>query len=633
MDENEKYLESVRKKYPEKFVPPERIFSNILPGNRIFISTACGEPQYLVQCLIRYVESHPKAFFDAEVLQVWTLGLAPYTHKKFKSNFRLNAFFIGNNARDAVNAGDADYEPIFLSEVPAMFYRGFVPVNVALIQTSLPDRHGYVSLGVSVDIVMAAAKVADLVVAQVNPNMPRILGNSFLHVEDIDYLVFHEEPLLEFEVDAPDEISGKIGRYVAKIIEDGDTIQVGYGAIPNAILASLDGEKHLGLHTELFSDGLVDLMKKGVIDNSQKTFNRYKSVAAFCMGHKETYEFLADNPGVEFHPVDFTNNPLTIAGHENFVAINSALQIDLSGQATAESLGTHFFSGIGGQADFMRGAALAPGGKSILSMPSTAKGGEVSRIVPLIDHGAGVTLTRGDVHYVVTEYGIAYLHGKNIRERAMSLIAIAHPRFKSRLIEEAKKLNLIYRDQAFIRGRRGEYPEYLEVSRRTRAGENFLLRPVKISDEPLLKDFFYSLTDKSIYRRFISARKDMPHERLQEFVVIDYTREMIVLATMVDEKSEREVVVGVGQYGIDENTHTAEVAFVVRDDFHRRGIGTQLLDYITLLAKKQGILGFTAEVLVENEPMLRMFEKAGFDISKKRAEGVYELAMRFRGMA
>jgi RimJ/RimL family protein N-acetyltransferase len=327
--------------------------------------------------------------------------------------------------------------------------------------------------------------------------------------------------------------------------------------------------------------------------------------------------------------VDYTNNPLVIARHDNMTAINSALEIDLTGQASAESLGKTFFSGIGGQADFMRGAVLARNGKTILALPSTANNETVSRIVPFLREGAGVTLNRGDIHYVVTEYGIAYLHGKNVRERAMALIAIAHPKFRPWLIQEAKKLNLIYKDQAFIPGKRGEYPEELETYRTTKSGLEILLRPVKISDEHLLKDFFYALSDTSLYRRFISMRKDMPHERLQEFVVIDYTKELVILATIQKEEGVEEVV-GVGQYAIDERTNTAEVAFVVRDDYQGQGIGTELLAYLTYLAKRQGLHGFTAEVLEENRPMLHLFEKMGFDIEKRRSEGVYELKMTFR---
>jgi acyl-CoA hydrolase/RimJ/RimL family protein N-acetyltransferase len=622
--------EEMKRIYPEKFGSATEIFSHIHRGDRIFIHTACGEPQYLVQALIQYVESNPKAFFDAEVFQVWTLGVAPYTDEKFKYNFRHNSFFVGTNSREAVNRGMADYTPIFLSRVPDLFYRGMVPINVALVQTSPPDAHGYMSLGVSVDIVKAAVEKASIVIAQINNHMPRVHGDGFINIENVDFIICHDEPLLEYEAVLPDEVAQQIGKYVARIVQDGDTIQVGYGSLPNAILANFSDKNNLGVHSELLTDGMVELIKKGVIDNSRKTLNRGKTVATFCMGHQKTYEYIHDNPAIEFRTIDYTNNPLTISRQQNMTAINAALEIDLTGQATAESLGKTFYSGVGGQADFMRGAVLAPGGKTILAIQSTAEWGKVSRIVPFLREGAGVTLMRGDIHYVVSEYGIAYLHGKNIRERAMELIAIAHPQFRPWLIEKAKQANLIYRDQAFIPGKKGEYPEHLETYRTTSEGFSLLLRPVKISDEPLLKDFFNFLSDQSLYRRFISMRKDTPHERLQEFVVIDYTKEMVILATIKD--AEVEKVVGVGQYGINETNHTAEVALVVRDEDQNKGVGLELLSYLTYLAKREGLLGFTAEVLVENKPMLHLFEKMGFDIQKRNEQGVYELQMAFRGV-
>ncbi len=622
-------LDEIKKLFPEKFLPEEKVFSRINRGDRIFIGTGCGEPQYLVNALVSYAASYPKAFFDAEVIHVWTMGVAPYADEKFRANFRHNSFFVGDNTRNAVNTGLADYTPIFLSEVPDLIHRKLVEIDVALIQTSLPDDHGYLSLGISVDIVKAAVENANLVIAQVNTSMPRVHGDGFLHIDDIDYVIPYDEPLLEFTSEVPDDIADRIGRHVARIVQDGDTIQVGYGSIPNAVLTNLKNKKHLGVHTELLSDGIVELIRCGAVDNSNKSIDRGKTVASFCMGHTDTYKFIHDNPGVEFRSIEYTNNPMTIASIRNMTAINASLQIDLTGQATAESIGRTFYSGIGGQADFMRGAVLAPGGKTILTMRSTSNDGEVSRIVPFLSEGAGVTLGRGDVHYVVTEYGIAYLHGKNIRERAMDLIAIAHPKFRPWLIEEAKKVGLIYKDQAFIPGKKGEYPETLEVYRTTKAGLKLLLRPVRISDEPLLKDFFYSLSDRSIYRRFISTRKDMHHERLQEFVIIDYTREMVILAVV--EQLQKDRVVGIAQYGKQEYAHTAEVAVVISDDFQNKGVGTELLSFVTYLAKKEGLLGFTAEVLVENRPMLHLFEKMGFIIEKRSGAGVYELKMQFRG--
>ncbi len=620
-------LDHWRSVSPEKFVSEDDIFRCIHRGDTIFIGSACAEPQYLVQGLIRYVKSNPKAFFDAEVLHIRTLGVAPYATEKFRDNFRHNSFFIGDSTREAVNKGLADYTPIFLSQVPDLFRRGLARVDVALIQTSSVDIHGYMSLGVSVDIVKAAVETASVVVAQVNSRMPRVHGDTFIHIDDIDFVVPRDEEILEYSPEANTETAQRIGKYVARLIEDGDTIQVGYGGIPNAILANLSEKKHLGVHTELISDGIVDLMKKGAIDNTRKNINRGKAVATFCMGRRATYDYIHDNPVVEFRTIDYTNDPLVIAQHDNMAAINSALEIDLTGQATAESIGRTFHSGVGGQADFMRGAVLSRGGKTILALKSTAASDVVSRIVPALREGAGTTLIRGDIHYVVTEYGIAYLHGKNIRERAMELIAIAHPKFRPWLISEAKKTGLIYQDQAFIPGERGIYPEELETWRTTKTGLNIFLRPIKISDEPLLKDFLYSLSDKSIYRRFMSQRFHMPHEFIQELVVIDYTREMAILALVGETPNEK--IVGVGRYFIDPQTHTAEVAFAVRDDFHNQGIGSELLSYLTYLAKRQGLLGFTAEVFADNTPMLHVFEKGGFDIQKRTIAGLCELKMTF----
>jgi acyl-CoA hydrolase/GNAT superfamily N-acetyltransferase len=628
LEKRNESLATVKAAYPKKFATEEEVFSNIRRGNHIFVASGCGEPQYLIQAMTRYVESHPKAFFDAEILHIYSLGVAPYTEAKYKSNFRHNSFFIGDSTRDSINKGMADYTPISLSHVPSLLHSGVVQIDVALIQTSLPDEHGYLSLGVSVDIVKAASEKALIVIAQVNANMPRIHGDGFIHINDVDFIIPYDEPLLEVEPAKTSEVIQRIGNNVASLVQDGDTIQVGYGILPNAIIASLYNKKNLGIHTELLSGGLVDLIKAGVIDNSRKTIDRGKSTAAFSMGTKDTYAFLNDNPSIVFRTIDYTNNPLIIAQLENMVAINSALEIDLTGQATSESIGSVFYSGVGGHQDFMRGALFAKNGKTILALKSTALNDTVSRIVPVLKEQAGVTLNRSDVRYVVTEHGIAYLHGKNIRERAMELISIAHPKFRPMLITEAKKRGFIFKDQAFIPGKRGEYPENLETYRDTKTGMQIFIRPVKISDEPLLKDFFYSLSDISMHRRFLSYRKDMPHERLQDFVIIDYTKEVVLVVTGGDQ--ENQLIYAVGQYGVDENMHTAEVAFAVRDDMQDRGIGFELLRYLTYLAKRQGLLGFTAEVLADNKPMLHVFEKGGFDMRKKNEGGVYELMLKFK---
>ncbi|MCK9586291.1 GNAT family N-acetyltransferase [Methanothrix soehngenii] len=640
--DREAFWHDIKEKWPGKFRDLERfIFQEIRPGNRIFVGTGCGEPQHLVRSLLEFVKERPKAFLDAELINIVTLGVAPYTDEKFQSNFRLNSFFIGDHTRNAVNRGEADYTPIFLSNLPQLIRSERIPLDVALIQTTLPDKDGRMNLGVSVDIVRTAVEKAGIVIAQPNSHMPAINGEGWIWMDDVDYLIPWDEPLLEYIEDVPGEIAQRIGKYVARIVEDGSTIQVGYGSIPNAIVSSLKNKKHLGVHSELLSDGIAGLIRDGVVDNSNKSINPGKTIATFCMGHRSTYDFLRNNDSIEFRTIDYTNNPLIIAQNSKMIAINSALEIDLTGQATAESLGHSFYSGIGGQADFMRGTAIAPGGKTILALPSTAlvtcadssddeasqKGGRVSRIVPFLGEGAGVTLTRGDIHYVVTEYGIAYLHGKSIRERAMALIAISHPLFRLWLIEEAKRMHLIYPDQAFIPGVQGEYPEDLEAWKTTRTGLGILLRPVKISDEPLLKDFFYSLSDESMYQRFISARRDIPHQELQKFAAVDYFQKMVLVATV--EEDGIESICGLGQYGINSDMFTADVALVVRDDCQNHGIGGELLAYLTYLAKRQGLLGFTAEVLAGNDPVFHLFKKMGFAVSKRRDSGVYELVAMF----
>lgn len=633
-------MAEIKSRWPRKFREQERyIFQNIRPGNRIFVGTGCGEPQYLVSSLLNFVKNQPKAFLDAELINIVTLGVAPYTDEKFRDNFRLNSFFIGDSTRNAVNLAGADYTPIFLSALPGLIRSERIPLDVALIQTTPPDKDGNMNLGISVDIVRAAVEKAGIVIAQPNSYMPVVEGDGWIGMDDVDYIIAKDEPLLEYIEDVPGDIAQKIGRYVARIVEDGSTIQVGYGSIPNAIVSCLQGKKHLGVHTELLNDGIAGLMEDGIIDNSQKSINPGKSIATFCMGRRQTFDFLKENSSIEFRTIDYTNNPLIIAENRKMTAINSALEVDLTGQATAESLGHSFYSGIGGQADFMRGAALAPGGKTILALPSTAqsmrpdasassRGQLVSRIVPFLKEGAGVTLTRGDIHYIVTEYGIAYLHGKSIRERAMDLISIAHPGFRLWLIEEARKLHLIYPDQAFIPGIKGEYPEDLEVQKTTRTGLRLLLRPIKISDEPLLKDFFYSLSEESMYQRFISARRDIPHEMLQKFVAVDYFQKMVLVG--VTEEDERESICGLGQYGMNNDTYTADVALVVRDNCQNKGVAAEILSYLTYLAKKQGLLGFTAEVLVGNEPVFRLFSRMGFDVSKRNESGVYEMKAMFR---
>ncbi len=616
-------LQELQSAYPEKFMSLNNVFEHIKPGDRIFIGTACGVPQKLTNAMVNYVVSHAHFCQQAGPLQIWTLGGDPYSYEHFHECFRHHCFFINQSIRGAVNEGQADYTPIMLSQIPSLLRKRHLLFDLALIQTSLPDQRGYMSLGISVDVIKTVMEKSSLVIAQVNAYMPRVHGETFIHATEIDFFLHYNERLLEYKPKYPDSVAKQIGQYVSRLIQDGDTIQIGYGSISNAILQNLCSHKDLGFHSELICDSAVDLMKRGVVNNTRKTLNPGKTVAAFCLGTKETYDYLHDNPAIEMRTIDYTNDIHAIASQNNMAAINLALEIDLTGQATSDSIGHVFYSSAGGVANFMRGAALSNGGKPILVLQSTAKGGKVSRIVPKLQMGASTTLTRGDIHYVVTEYGIAYLHGKNIRERAMSLIAIAHPNFRPWLIEEAKKYAYIYPDQVFMEG---EYPEALEICRTTKAGLRIFLRPIKIDDESIIKNFFYSISNQNLYRRFLTVYKNMPHERLQEcYWKTCYGQEVVILAIIEDDI--RQIVVGIGQYGISKNIMTAELAIVVRDDYQRQGIGLELLSYLTHLAGRQGVLGFTGEALVENRPIFNLFTKAGFNIEKHRDGGIYSFML------
>jgi acetyl-CoA hydrolase len=406
---------------------------------RVYVQGGCAVPLPLVEALTsRYQELE-----DVEIVHMHTEGPAPYVAAEMAGHFRHNALFMGKNVREAVNAGRADFTPVFLSDIPRLF-ETTLPIDVALVHVSPPDRFGICSLGISVDCAKPAAQAARTVIAQVNGRMPRTLGDSFLHVSEIDYLVPFDLELTEvLPAGGPDDVADAIGRNVASLVEYASTIQTGIGAIPNAVLRQLGGHKHLGLHTEMFSDGVLDLIESGVIDNDAKTYHRGKAVAAFLMGSRRLYDFVDDNPMVEMHPVSFTNDPAIIARNERMVAINSALEVDLTGQVCADSIGHSLYSGFGGQVDFVRGAARSRGGKAVIALPSTASRDTISRIVSELKPGAGVVTTRGDVRFVVTEYGVADLFGRTIRERARALISIAHPAFRDQLEAAARSLRYL----------------------------------------------------------------------------------------------------------------------------------------------------------------------------------------------
>ena len=405
-------------------------------GDRVFVHGAAAAPQTLIRGLMERAD----ALRDVEVTHLHTLGPAPYVAPGMERSFRHRALFVGSNVRAAVQAGRADFVPVFLSDIPDLFRSGQLPLDVALLNVSPPDGHGYCSLGTSVDVALAAALSAKTVIAQLNRAMPRSLGQSFVHVSRFAATVEVDEPPIVEAPAQPSEVERKIGENVASLVEDGATIQMGIGAIPNAVLAALGDRRELGVYTEMFTDGVVDLVERGVITGARKPIFPGKVVASFVMGTERTYRFLHDNPMVEMLPCDVTNDTARIRRHPRMTAINSAIQVDLTGQVCADSIGARVYSGVGGQMDFMRGAALAPGGKAIIALPATAKDGALSRIVPSLLPGAGVTTTRAHVHYLVTEYGVAQLHGKSVRERGLALIELAAPQFREELGRELHAL-------------------------------------------------------------------------------------------------------------------------------------------------------------------------------------------------
>jgi len=429
--------------YKKKLRTADEALRCVQSGMRVYIQPGCAEPETLVEALIQrapHVE-------DVEIVHMMTMGKAPYVAPEMEGHFRHNAVFIGGNVRDAINEGRADYTPVYLSEIEDLFESGAMPLDVALIEVSPPDSHGFCSFGVGVDTTLTAARLARYVVAQVNDQMPRTYGDSFIHVNKIHAIVESSRPLCALKKPEVTEMQIAIARNVAGLIEDGAVLQTGIGGIPDAVLPLLMDRRDLGVHSELVSDGVIPLIDAGVLTGARKNFKPRKIILGFALGTKNLFDYVDNNPIFEFHPTAYTNDPALIARNDNMVAINSALQVDLTGQVCSDSIGTYFYSGIGGQVDFLRGAARAKGGKPIIALSSTAKGGTISRISPMLAPGAGVVTSRGLIRYVVTEYGVAYLHGKSIRERAKALIEIAHPKFRDELYEYCERTKWLQRPQ------------------------------------------------------------------------------------------------------------------------------------------------------------------------------------------
>jgi acyl-CoA hydrolase/GNAT superfamily N-acetyltransferase len=610
-----------RSLYERRKKSAKKALDVIRSGHRVFMGSGCSEPQYLAQCL----EEKLPGLADLEILHILSVGKPRFTYGGF-DQCRLKSFFVAVSSREAVAQGRADYTPVNLVDIPGLFRSGAMPIDVALIQVSPPDEHGFCSYGIAVDIVKSAAESASHVIAQLNPRMPRTLGDSFIHVSHIDTFVEHEEPLLEFGLPIMNTIALDIGRHVAGLIEDGSTIRAGVGSVSTAALYALEGKKDLGVHTDMLTDAYLHLVQKGVITNSRKTLHPGKIVASFCLGSNELYHFVDNNPMVALYPIDYTNNPLVISENDKMVTISSGLEVDLSGQVCADSLGYEIYSGVGGTIDFLRGAMGSRGGRTIMVLPATTLDESKSRIVPALTEGAGVVTTRGGVQYVVTEYGVASLHGKSLRQRALSLISIAHPDFRDELTEAAQRIHYLEKNAMRKATSRAIYPHDWEYSQQFDGPGRINFRPARTTDERTLKEFFYSLPRDDAYFRFLSHMKVFPHYDVKAMVNIDYHRDMCILGFTGEMGFER--IISMAHYRLDDETRAAEVDFAVHPDFSGYGIAVSMVRHIAQKCKQRGIETISSYIAPGNDRVFRVFKRLDYLVEISFSDGVYEIKVR-----
>ena len=615
--------------YADMICTPQTALKKLRPGHRVFLGTGCGEPTVLVEAMVAMAGT----LADVEIVELLTKGDAPYTDRKFADCFKVNSFFIGHNVRELIREGRGDYTPILLSDIPRLFDSGQLPLDVALIQVSPPDQRGKMSLGVSVDIVKSAAKNASLVIALVNPQMPWTRGDSLIDVYDLDILVPADVPLLERPSRPVSDTAAAIAELVAALVPDGATVQFGMGRIPGkgslpqAVIPALKGKKDLGIHTEVITDEILELIESGAVTGRRKSMDRGKIVASFCMGTPKLYSFVDDNPLFSFRPTEYVNNANVISRQSRMVAINLALEIDLTGQVCSDFEEGAFFSGIGGQVDFNRGATQSVGGRSVIVLPSTTEDGR-SRIVTRLGSGSGVVISRGTVQFVVTEHGVAYLHGKSVQDRTLALISIAHPDYREQLLKEAVEARYVSRDFADIEGRFIVAPqELMKSTYLLDNGTQLQFRSIHPTDEPKMRDLLYNLSQETVYYRFMSHNQRFGRKQIQNFVYLDHRKDIAIVGTVPEAHGDE--IVAVGRYYLDERTNMAEVAFVIHDKWQNRGLGSFLFRHLITIAKTSGIAGFTAEVLRDNKRMQAIFNHSGYQVQSRLEEGVYSFRIDF----
>ncbi len=624
------YDQDWQTRYADMVATAQEALAHMKSGQRVFIGTGCGAPQELIAAMT----ARGRSVTNVEIIQLITKGDAPYASKKLSDSFTLNAFFISSNVREVIQEGFGDYTPILLSDVPRLLDSGAMPIDLALIQVTPPDKWGRVSLGISVDIVKSAVANASLVIGEVNPNMPWTHGDTLVDVYDLDILVPVDRPILERETDPPNETALRIAKSAAALIPNGSTIQLGigrvpgYGRIPQVVMQFLAARKDIGFHTEMISDAIIPLVESGAVTGAMKSIDRGKITASFCMGTRKLYDYVHDNPLFSFRPTEYINDPNVIGKHRRMVSVNMALEIDLTGQVCSDSVGGRFYSGIGGQIDFNRGAAKSERGRAIIVLPSVSPDGSRSLVVSALQAGSGVVINRASVHYVVTEHGVAYLHGKTIQERAMELISIAHPDFREQLFREAVAARYLRPDLARF-GNRFLLPgeEAMRATYLLEDGTQVGFRSIRPTDEPHMRDLIHNLSQETIYYRFMSHQQRFTARQIRDFVYIDHRRDVAVVATLPEVRGEQ--IIAVGTYYLNESTNKAEVAFVVRDSWQGKGLGSFIFRHLVKIARRNGIAGFTAEVLRENERMQKVFNHSGLQVSCRLEEGVYSFDMSF----
>jgi acyl-CoA hydrolase/L-amino acid N-acyltransferase YncA len=610
--------------HADKLATPGEAAALVRHGERVFVGTACATPRTLVKAL----ESLEYRQGDVELVHFLTDGALPHDqHGHCTSHYRHRSFFIGNDVRAAVRQGLAEYVPLSAARLPQLMANGRVKVDVALIQVTPPDEFGYVSLGVSVDVVAAAVARARLVLAEVNPAMPRSMGDSTLHVSDIDRLVPVPAHLIEYQhPEVAGEVVEAIARYIGSVIDDGSTLQIGMGRFSNAALRLLEDRKDLGVHSDVITDAVIPLLEKGILTGRQKSQHRGKIVTSFAMGSRRLYELIDRNPLFVFQPLDVVCDPAVLAAQHRLVSVTQAFAIDLTGQVCVDQLDGEFYSGLAAQPEFLQGASRSPGGKAIICLASTSADGERSQIRVALEAGEACSIARSDVHYVITEYGIAYLFGRSIRERAAALIDLAHPRFRAELLQQAQARGWLPADQQLKNLH--AYPVADERQVALKDGRSLLLRPALASDDVSVRELFHQLPERDVYTRFFRKIKGLSNRDVQRLCNLNLETEVAFVAAAGPRENPE--VVAHACYFVDAATRVAETAFMVHPQWQGSGLGAALQQRLLEHAQARGVQGFVAEILATNERMIRLARAGTGDVSVAADGSVVRVTTMFR---